>query len=178
MHRNFDTMKTFLLSLVALLCFRATAQSPTPCSSPKASQFDFWVGEWQLSWNDTLRGTNKIEKMYGNCTIHESFSDPKSKFHGQSWSVYSEKRDVWEQTWVDSEGDYIALTGGMIGDSMILATAERTVPEKISPTGKVINRMVFYNIKKDSLDWRWEASTDGGKTWKNTWKIHYTRISG
>jgi hypothetical protein len=167
-------MKIIAFTLV-LLCFGAIAQPPTPCSSPKASQFDFWVGEWNVSWNDTLRGTNKIVKMYGNCTIHENFSDPNSNFLGQSWSVYNANRDVWEQTWVDNQGAYIALSGGMVGDSMILATAERTVPEKMSPTGKVINRMIFFNIKKDSLDWSWEASTDGGKTWKVTWRIHYTR---
>jgi hypothetical protein len=36
-------------------------------------------------------------------------------------------------------------------------------------------RMVFTNIKPDSFDWRWEASTDGGKTWQVNWPIHYKR---
>jgi hypothetical protein len=35
--------------------------------------------------------------------------------------------------------------------------------------------MVFFNIKPDSLDWSWEASTDGGKTWTVQWPIHYAR---
>jgi len=38
-----------------------------------------------------------------------------------------------------------------------------------------MTRMIFYNIKKDSFDWSWEASTDGGATWKSNWLIHYKR---
>jgi hypothetical protein len=49
------------------------------------------------------------------------------------------------------------------------------VPTTVSPTGKMINRMVFYKIKPDSFDWNWEASTDGAKTWKTDWHIHYER---
>jgi hypothetical protein len=84
---------------------------------------------------------------------------------------------MWQQTWIDSNGGYINLTGGMNGDSMILFTEERTVPASVSPTGKLKNRMVYYNIRKDAFDWSWEASTDGGKSWKSNWLIHYKRKS-
>ena len=76
---------------------------------------------------------------------------------------------------MDDQGGYIALTGGMQGDSMVLTTAEQTVPANISPTGKMINRMIYHNITNDSFDWEWESSTNGGDTWKNNWHIHYTR---
>src|SRR5258705_1769077 len=151
------------------------ANNQKPCSSAQASEFDFWVGDWALTWSDSLHGSNRIEKMFGNCTVHENFSDPKLNYLGQSWSVYNMNYKRWEQTWVDNQGGYIALTGGKVGDSIILSTPERTVPVKISPTGKMINRMVFYNIKTDSFDWSWEASTDGGATWNPNWQIQYTR---
>lgn len=146
-----------------------------PCSAAQASQFDFWIGEWNLYWNDSIRGNNRIEKMFGNCTVHESFSNPKTGYRGQSWSVYNSNSDYWQQTWVDSNGGYIALTGGKQGDSMVLTTEEQKVPVNISPTGKLISRMVYHNIKADSFDWVWEASTDGGISWKPKWKIHYER---
>jgi hypothetical protein len=170
-------MKKYLLLVVILFSMAANAQTPRqkPCSAPESSQFDFWVGDWVATWGDTLHGTNRIEKMFGNCTIHENFSDPRLGFLGQSWSVYNANYKQWQQTWVDNQGGYIALTGGKVGDSMILTTAERTVPVKISPTGKIISRMVFYNIKSDSFNWSWEASTDGGATWKTNWLIHYKR---
>ena len=122
-----------------------------------------------------MRGNNHIEKMFGNCTVHENFSDPKTGYKGQSWSVYNSNYKYWQQTWVDTNGGYIPLTGGMKGDSMVLTTAEQNVPVSISPTGKLISRMVFHNIKPDSFDWVWESSTDGGVLWKKNWVIHYER---
>lgn len=168
----------FLYTLVCIcITVFSFAQAPNqqPCSSPEASQFDFWVGDWIANWGDTLHGNNHIEKMFGNCTVHENFFDPHTNYYGQSWSVYNSNYKMWQQTWVDSQGGYIALTGGMVGDSMVLTTAERTVPTKLSPTGKMVTRMVYYNITPASFDWSWEASTDSGKTWKQNWLIHYKR---
>ncbi len=159
---------------IATFC-SAQSNSQKPCSFPEASQFDFWVGDWNLTRSDSLHGTNRIEKLYGNCIVHENFTDPLLNYLGQSWSVYNPNYKEWQQTWIDNQGGYIALTGGKVNDSMILKTAERTVPLKVSPSGKMINRMVFYNIASNSFDWSWEASSDGGVTWKANWKIHYAR---
>ena len=148
------------------------AQNPTalPCTTPEASQFDFWIGSWTATWADTLHGTNTIEKKFGNCTVHENFYDPNNNYHGESWSVYNPASKLWNQTWVDDQGGYIALTGGMENGKMILKTVERQTPK-----GKQQMRMVYYNIQPDAFDWSWEASTDGGNTWKPSWQIHYTR---
>jgi hypothetical protein len=126
--------------------------------------------QWNLTWNDTLHGSNRVEKMFGNCTIHENFSDAAKVFLGQSWSVYNPASQQWQQTWVDNQGGYIPLTGGMQGDSMVLKTAERQTPKGIQQM-----RMVYHNIRADSFDWSWDASTDKGLTWKTNWKIHYER---
>ena len=56
-----------LLSLLVLSCLSIRSLSQTsnqkPCSAPEASQFDFWVGDWELTWSDTLHGTNHVEKL-------------------------------------------------------------------------------------------------------------------
>ena len=45
-----------------------------------------------------------------------------------------------------------------------------------SPEGEAIKqRMVWYNIGADELDWNWDRSKDEGKTWETLWAIHYTR---
>ena len=159
---------------LSILCSSQTLRQQ-PCSSPEASQFDFWLGDWVLTWSDTSHGTNHVEKIFGNCIVHENFQDPVKNYSGQSWSVFNVNSKQWQQTWVDSQGGYITLTGGMVGDSLVLTTAERTVPQSVSPSGKIVSRMVYYNIKAGSFDWSWEASTDGGKSWKQNWLIHYKR---
>jgi hypothetical protein len=75
------------------MCIGVTSFSQTnnqkPCSAPEASQFDFWIGDWTLTWSDTLHGTNHVEKLFGNCTTHENFFDPNTNYYGQSWTVYN-----------------------------------------------------------------------------------------
>jgi hypothetical protein len=139
--------------------------------STEASKFDFWVGEWDLSWSDTLKGSNSIKKEMNAKVIHENFNDPNTGFYGQSWSVYNPKMKVWQQTWVDNQGGYIVLNGNYENNKMILSTEEKT----LASGKKVINRMIFYNITKESFDWNWENSEDGGLNWKLNWKIHYKR---
>ncbi|MGZ5286271.1 MAG: hypothetical protein ACXWB9_03755, partial [Flavisolibacter sp.] len=150
-------MKWMSLLICLLAVLSAYAQTNKPCSSPEIAQFNFWVGDWNLTWSDSLHGTNKIEKIYGDCTLQENFSDPKTGFSGKSWTVYNANYKTWQQTWVDNQGGYIHLTGGMVGDSMVLTTAEQKVPVSVSASGKILSRMVFYNIKKNSFDWSWEA---------------------
>ena len=54
---------------------------------------------------------------------------------------------------------------------MILVTPKRT-----TSTGTEVNyRMVFYEIKENSLVWVWEVSPDDGKTWNLNWKLNYKR---
>jgi hypothetical protein len=166
-----------LLLITCFFCLFSNAQTASnlPCSSSETRQFDFWIGDWNLTWNDTSHGTNHIERIFGNCTVQENFSDPAANYLGKSWSVYNPNYKIWQQTWVDSQGGYIDLTGGMKSDSMVLTTAAQTVPKSISPTGKIINRMVYYHITPQSFDWSWESSIDGGINWKNNWLIHYKR---
>lgn len=161
-----------LLTLFLLLSLDAVAQKPPPCTTiPEASQFDFWTGNWKLSWNDSVRGSNTIDKILSGCTVHEKFNDPARNFRGESWSVFNTRTRQWQQTWVDNHGGYITLAGGMAGKEMILYTAP--VP---TPDGMQIFRMRFYNISQRSFDWSWDSSTDEKKTWKPAWAIHYQRL--
>ncbi|MBS1732977.1 MAG: DUF1579 family protein [Bacteroidetes bacterium] len=161
-----------------LLCFLIIASqagisqnNQPPCSAPEASQFDFWVGSWNLYTADTLTGTNTIYKIMDGCTVQENFENSKAGYSGKSWSMYDPKARLWQQTWVDNQGSFIYLTGKFEEGKMTLFTQ----PKKI-PSGKeLIYRMLFSNISKDSFDWDWDSSTDNGATWKSGWHIHYTR---
>lgn len=168
-------MKKYLLALVIVALFKPLkAQNiagQKPCSSPAATQFDFWVGDWNLTWNDTSKGTNSITKIMDGCTLHENFFDPVLNYKGESWSVYNPAIKMWQQTWVDNSGGYIVLTGKFENGEMTLETQPRKLPD-----GKEqIARMVFHNITAESFDWRWEASADNGASWKVNWLIHYRR---
>jgi hypothetical protein len=138
-----------------------------------AADFDFWLGEWQVTWNDGRdRGRNSIAKEYGGNVVYERFDGrPGIELVGMSVSVYREAIDRWFQTWVDDSGNYFALQGGMEDGEMIL------LGEQSGPRGRVSLRMRFSDIEHDRFTWRWESSKDDGSTWEPLWELAYERAS-
>lgn len=146
-----------------------TESPQKPCTSEQASQMDFWLGEWELSWEGG-QGSNTITKEFGGCVIMENFDgQPGMDFRGMSVSIYNPNIDAWQQTWVDDQGSYFALTGGLQGEQFILEC------ENIRDGQPVQLRMVFYNITPNSLDWDWQRFNKETETWENNWQIHYQR---
>jgi len=144
---------------------------PQPCSSPHATEFDFWLGDWDLSWPDSGRGRNTITKEFDGCVIRENFTSLDSApLRGMSVSVFNPNTGKWHQTWVDNQGSYLDFTGELAGGRMILT---RTARPKDKPA--FLQRMVWFDVAADSLKWNWERSDDGGKTWKVMWAISYRR---
>jgi hypothetical protein len=172
-------MKVILLLGALWLAMAALGQAtpPKPCSTPEFRQFDFWVGDWDLSWpgkasQPEQHGSNRVVSEFDGCVIHENFSSPavNPPYLGTSVSVFTPQLQKWQQTWVDNQGGYLDFTGEFKDGEMILSR------EAVGPAGKkFLQRMVFRNIKQDSFDWSWESSTDGGATWKVQWPIHYQR---
>ncbi len=166
-----------VLFILAITLSVTVAQAQTddkPCSSKEASQFDFWVGNWQLNWKDTdgtvKTGTNVTTKILGGCVIEENFTSGDGTFIGRSVSVYNPAKKIWQQTWVDNNGAYMDFTGGKDGDILYL---QRKVTNKAGK--EVIQKMTFTDIKENSFTWNWESSGDNGATWAQIWQILYTR---
>lgn len=165
----------FVLMLAALPMHLLLAQDSTstqkPCSMQESSQFDFWVGEWDLSWADSGRGGNTVTKEFDGCVIRENFTTLDSvPFRGMSVSVFNPNTGKWHQTWVDNNGSYLDFVGEWQGDRMILSREARP---KDKPA--FLQRMVWYDIAAGSLKWNWERSDDRGKAWKVVWGISYVR---
>ena len=112
---------------------------------PPEQQLDFWLGEWDVTWDDDQHGSNRVTRILGSRVIQENFNGaPAMEFQGKSLSVYSPRLGQWQQTWVDSQGSYIHLTGEFKDGRMVL------VNQPITSDGQEIFRMVFYNIEQDS----------------------------
>jgi hypothetical protein len=162
------------LLLVPALPGQQAAQT-NPCAAPQQKQFDFWVGEWDLTWpgqkpGETGHGTNNIRRIMDGCVVQENFSGGASMhLRGTSVSTFDTNSALWKQTWVDNEGGYLDFSGEFKDGQMILQR------EAIHNGEKILQRMVWKNITPNEFDWSWEASRDGGKTWQVNWPIHYKR---
>jgi hypothetical protein len=166
------------LSTSAGFSFQSTTQPPpNPCTIPEQKQFDFWIGEWDLTWpgqkaGEVARGTNSIKRILDGCVVQETFSGEQQHLRGTSVSTFDARAGKWKQTWVDNEGGYLDFMGELKDRQLIL------LREAIGKGGaKTLQRMVWKNISANEFDWSWEASTDGGKTWQVQWPIHYKRKS-
>ena len=146
------------------------AENSAPCSIPEANQFDFWLGEWDVTWGDDGQGTNKVERIFDGCVILENFDgSPSMAFKGMSVSTYNTQLGQWQQTWVDNQGSYLDFIGEFKDGRMILSR-EAIIEDKL-----VQQRMVWYSITPNALEWNWDRSEDVGKTWQTLWHIHYKR---
>ena len=165
-----------LTILAAVAAGQSVSAATPPCSAPEFRQFDFWVGDWDLTWpgskpQEILRGRNTISRKLSDCVIEEQFDGSKdAQLRGLSVSVYSPRMKKWRQTWVDDQGAYMDFIGELDGSQMILSRHAQ------NPKGEdITQRMVFKNIAADSFDWSWEQSNDAGKTWTVLWPVHYVR---
>lgn len=170
-------MKRTLIFCAVMLAIAASSilaqgnrSASKACSAPEFRQFDFWIGEWDLNWGDSGKGTNIITAELDGCVVEENFSAmPIGTFNGRSVSSYDNAKNRWQQTWVDNNGGYLDFVGGWTGDRMILWR------EAVTDSGTFLQRMVWFDIGKNSLEWKWEKSIDGGSNWQTLWQIHYKR---
>ena len=141
-----------------------------------SASYDFWVGKWDANWKNangtTGSGTNHIFKVLDGTVLEENFTiteGAQAGFLGKSLSVMDASKQ-WHQAWADNQGGYFDFTGEVIGVKKIFKT------KLVERDGKkIIQRMVFYDIKEDSFTWDWEGTKNGGDTWNLLWRINYTR---
>lgn len=142
------------------------------CSAPEHWQFDFWIGEWDVTTQDGRQaGANRIERILDGCVLQESWTGANG-MRGQSFNVYSAADGKWHQTWVDTTGLRLELHGGMQDGRMVLAgdVASRD-------GGAVLNEISWERLSDGRVRQHWRTSTDDGRSWSNVFVGIYTKRS-
>ena len=143
---------------------------PSTLELDAARQFDFWLGEWDCSWQvDGVAhaGTNSVYADLGGMVIVENFdARPSLDYQGLSYSVYDRPAQCWKQTWVDSQGTYLDFVGRF----------EDGVMELRRSADDALFRMRWENIEPNRFDWSYQRSDDDGETWTAIWEIGYSRV--
>ena len=143
--------------------------SPKPCSSTQARQFDFWVGAWEVAARGKLAGINTISRAAGDCALLEEYQG-ESGYSGKSLNFFNPELGKWQQVWVGSAGDILVLTGEYKDGKMVL------MGESVQKERKVLNRITWFNnIAEGTVRQLWENSEDTGKTWQPVFDGLYTR---
>ncbi len=157
-----------LVSLLAAALFSAatmraqnTPPAPPPLS-PESHQFDFWLGEWDVTEPDGKpAGTSRIESIAGGAGLLENWTGYPAPTggSGKSLNAYNAGRKQWQQFWIGSSGSVLELAGGLVDGKMVLAGEHEA-------GGRRVREKITWTPNSDgSVRQLWEQSTDAGRTW-------------
>lgn len=163
----------FLKATLLLVPFAMNliAQTPPPLP-PESRQFDFWVGEWNVTTPDGKpAGQSRIELLPGRAGLLENWMGAGG-FDGKSLNAYNGAKKQWQQFWVGGGGGILELAGGLVDGSMVL-TGEHDVRGR-----HLIEKITWTPNADGSVRQHWEQSADGGKTWTTAFDGLYRRKAG
>lgn len=167
-------MRTHRFASLALAGFLAAGpaaaqQGPPPCSGDESRQFDFWLGQWDVTvvGSGQTAGTSSITAILGDCVLLEEYETP-SGYVGKSFNAYDRVTGQWHQTWVDNQGQVLKLDGGIEGGKMVLSGAG-----KDSQGNAIVNRITWTPHEDGSVQQTWDISKDGGGSWTNVFDGMY-----
>jgi hypothetical protein len=159
-----------VFSLLLLIPLVSTAQDKestgtTPaavCNTDKYHQFDFWIGDWDVSSNGQVAGTNSIHPIHKGCALQENWQGSgEGGISGSSFNIYDRANDKWHQTWVDARGTLLELDGAFVDGKMVLS-GER--PSR-DGSGTSLHRITWTPGDDGAVRQLWEVSKDDGGNW-------------
>jgi hypothetical protein len=144
-------------------------QPPPRCDQPQHREFDFWVGEWEVTTPDGKpAGRNSITKEMDGCVIHEHW-DGAGGMKGESFNIWDRQTRRWHQTWVNTAGNLLLLDGEFKDGAM------RMTGPSGAPGQRVMNRVTWTPDPDGSVRQLWEVSSDDGKSWKPVFDGRYRK---
>lgn len=152
--------------------FKAVIDALRPCQGAGYRDFDFWLGEWDVTsaGNSQPTASNRITVEHDGCILREDYVN--GYFTGMSLSFYDSRQEKWHQTWMSNAGGALYIEGGLNDDgAMVLSNAD--LP--ISKINAAISRVTWTPLETGAIRQHWESSTDDGKTWSTVFDGTYTR---
>lgn len=158
----------------------------------RMADLDWFIGEWSLRsrtrdpqqpdvWHEETLYAVHTAELGGNL-IWEHFYGPFQGEPYEAWSLrkYDAAKDRWLQKWADSVpgGPLLNWSGTWdAGRRCYIGYGEAHLNADYTLKGDTGAREIFDNIQPDSFAWRFETTSDGGKTWTTTWTLDYTRVA-
>lgn len=164
--------RPLLASLLVPLALVAQQPSPPPppVAPPESAQFDFWVGEWEVTGKGgKVVGRSRIEKIASGWGLLENWESPR--FPGKSINAWNPAKKCWQQFWVGSGGAILELTGGLDAHGSMVIRGENPAPNGDT----LLNRITYTPNADGTVRQHWEISSDGGATWSTSFDGLYRR---
>ena len=178
-----NLLKYITIILLPVLLFPASAEesddpvaaapAPTfPCEDDEQfSEFDFWVGSWDVHLADgTFAGSNVIAQEQRGCVLIENWAGAKG-LTGTSINYLDKITDEWVQVWNDASGSQINIRGGMTPDGMQMTGTIHYISNGTTAPF----RALWTPLPDGRVRQFFEQFDDDGKTWVTWFEGFYTR---
>jgi hypothetical protein len=148
-----------LLVLVLLAAAPGPRAQNQGCGAEESHQFDFWIGQWEVSSGGKLAGHNSIRPILGGCVLQESWTGIGGSA-GSSFNFFDPQRGKWRQFWVWRNGTTLELEGAFADGKMVLEG------DSLDRDGKrVRNRITWYDNPDGTVRQHWESSREEAGGW-------------
>ena len=147
------------------------AQDGPPGTPEEGRQFDFWIGEWEVTADGKAAGTNLIVPLLDGRALRETWRGAGG-YNGTSTNIYDATTRTWKQFWVDNSGLVLLLEGEVVDGKMVLEG------RRIGRDGRpVVDRITWAPNEDGTVRQLWETSQDEGETWEVGFDGLYTRVA-
>lgn len=153
-------------------------QRPAGCTATENRQFDFWLGEWDVSPSGSASGVTVAES---SITLHDQgcviieYWRPFGGGHGHSINAYDATDQKWHQTWVDSNGARTEFAGVVDGEG-VLRFDVLGAPQAGQAPGR--RRMNFQRIDENTVRQWGDLAPEAGGELVVEWDFTYRRRAG
>lgn len=153
------------------------AAPPAPTGRP--GDFDFLAGEWKIRQQRLVDG--QWDHFEGEATVHrilngvgsvEELRIPARQFSGMGLRLLDVERKLWADHWVNAKSG--VLTPPPSWGSFVDGVGTWDSDE-VDGDQPVIWRGVWDRITPSSCRWYQASSRDGGRTWQESWVMHWSR---
>ena len=158
---------------------RAHAGVIPPVANAKAGDFNFLTGEWRIQnrklngsqWEE-FAGEATVISLLGGVVSVEELRIPTRNFSGMGLRLLDVERKLWADHWVNAKSGVLTPppTWGSFVDGVGMWDSEETKDGK-----SAIYRGVWDRISARSCRWYQASSSDGGRTWEQSWTMDWTR---
>jgi hypothetical protein len=174
--------RTLLVATAGAAIMSATKAQASTHTKPfgKPGDFDFLTGEWRIhnrflemeKWIEFPGEATVFSILNGICSVEE-LRIPARNFSGTGIRMLDIEKRIWNDHWVNAKAGVISVPGqqGVFVNGVGTFTTEEHVDGK-----HWVYRGVWDRITPKSCRWYQSASDDGGKSWKDSWHMDWTRV--
>jgi hypothetical protein len=160
------------LTLIVIGTSAQSAEPAKPCDAKEFRSFDFWVGEWRVTWKtpqgQPAEGRSSIQRVVNGCAIEEHWQG-KDGSEGKSLTFFNAATERWQQTWVDVTGQPLMLEGNFEAESLVLKTKVE------HGDGFVTYHRITWTPLPGGVRQLWEQSANG-KAWDTVFDGRYAPV--